>query len=772
MMWRASNKRIFLFIAPIGLGALIGYSAFFIVQFAGNAEFSVAPFVAADVTGAAPTHDSSATAPDEGFYYKPLLDPQAQILKEGKVVYADLDTMLLTLWRDGKAEREMPIKSKGKPGSFWETPTGEYRVLTREETHFSSIGDVWMPYSIGFFGNFFIHGWPYYPSGKQVAEGFSGGCIRLATTDAKVVFDFVDAGTPIIVAGDHNPQASERGYIALRHTAPPHLSAKAFLAGDLDSHYTFLEKNRSDVRSIASITKLMTAAVSLEAINQDTQAEIDKVDLDIHGETGSLALGEKFSAKQLLAPLLLASSNDAAYALARMIGTGRFVELMNQKAAALGLANTRYTDPSGLEMTNVSTAEELLSLLKYLRDVRSPILEMTARRSSRLTTNKSTHTWFNFNWKSNDPEFIGGKIGYIEAAGKTMVALFRVPVSEFTTRDIGIVVLGSQDQERDEKEILAWIKENFVYGSVAGGTTPSGSPFVITNGAYGPDEKYDMLFVGDIMMDRGIEQIIAGEGKGDMLYPFQNVRDMLAKPTITFANLEGPISNVGSNHGSVFSFRMDPATTKALYDVGVDIVSVANNHMGDYGREALEDTFRRLRRAGIAYTGAGWNHAEAVTPTILERNGQRIGFLGFSDVGPNWIEARDALSGVAIAGTQEVTDAVRQAQSLVDILIVSFHFGDEYETKSNNIQKELAHAAIDAGAKVVIGTHPHVAQEVEEYHGGVIAYSLGNFIFDQAFSKDTKNALALKLYMKGKTIERTESIPITFNEHYQPSQAQ
>jgi D-alanyl-D-alanine carboxypeptidase/poly-gamma-glutamate capsule biosynthesis protein CapA/YwtB (metallophosphatase superfamily) len=752
------------FALAIIIGSALGASLFYGALGKGMSFFKK--------TGAPPSKEKVeqtlvAQAADEGFYYKPLLDPSNEIPKEGKAVYADLNEMTLTLYENGVATTSFSIVSKGRPGSFWETPTGEYRVLTKEEKHFSSIGQVWMPYSMGFFGNFFIHGWPTYPSGASVPQGFSGGCIRLKTEDSKKVYGFVETGTPIIVTEEKTPLIGEHGYMPLRHTNPPALSAKAFLVGDLDNNYVFLEKNRSEARPIASITKLMSAIISLEAINQDNEVEISKSDLDIHGDSGNLVMGEHFTAKNLLLPLLLSSSNDAAYALARMIGVTHFVNLMNAKAAALKLSNTHFSDPSGLEMKNVSTAEELLYLLKYTRDVHAPLLEISRTSQMRLTTDKASHVWFNFNWKSHDDMFQGGKIGYIDAAGQTMVALFRVPMSEFTTRDIGVVVLGSTDHENDVKKLMSWVRANFIYGSSVEHGNPPKSPFTIKEGE-SSDENFSMLFVGDIMMDRGIRKTVETVGKGNYSYPFDKIRDFITGADLAFANLEGPISDQGENHGSIYSFRMDPASTKAIYDAGFDILSLANNHMGDYGRQAMEDTMRRLRRAGVAYTGAGWNSTEARQPTIIERAGERVGFLGFSDVGPAWMEAGDALSGILLADPAQVTDAVRQARGKVDILVVSFHFGEEYHTVSSARQKELARAAIDAGANIVIGHHPHVAEEVEEYHGGVIAYSLGNFVFDQAFSPDTKEALMVELDMKAKKVEVIKKIPIEFTENFQP----
>jgi poly-gamma-glutamate synthesis protein (capsule biosynthesis protein) len=748
------------------IGGGVGMSVFYGFKYIDTNYFTKSSIGSAQTSASAlPEVALSKIADDEGFYYKPLPNRSVEISKEGKVVLADLNTMSLRLYKDGQESGNFPIVSKGRPGSFWETPTGEYRALTKEERHFSSIGGVWMPYSVGFFGNFFIHGWPTYDSGAPVREGYSGGCIRLKTNDAKIVYEFIEKNTLIIVVENADPTIGERGYVMLKQQYPPKLSAEAFLVADLDNNFVFLEKNREEVKPIASITKLMSAIVSLEAINQEKEVAVQGDDLDIYGDTGRLVAGEIFSAKNLLMPLLLSSSNDAAYTLARILGTGRFVELMNEKAKAIKLSKTRFSDPSGLEMTNVSSAEDLLYLLKYIRDVHAPLLDISQKRQMKLQTNKTSHTWYNFNWKSGDALFAGGKVGYISAAGKTMVALFRVPVSEFISRDIGVAVLGSDDQEKDIKKLVAYVQSNFVYGSLYSDRVGAQNQSNIKNEKAGVDEPFTMLFTGDIMLDRGIRAVVENRSGGNYFSQFEKIADVLTSADITFGNLEGPISDKGQKQGSIYSFRMDPAATKALYDAGFDIVNIANNHAGDYGREAMDDTLSRLARAGIAYTGAGKNGAQATKPIIIERGGVRV---GFSDVGPNWLRADEALSGVALADVQTVTDAVRQAREVADILVVSFHFGEEYQTRSNARQQELAHAAIDAGAKIIIGHHPHVAQETEEYKGGIIAYSLGNFIFDQAFSDETKEALVLKIQMKGKSIEKVEKIQIKFNEYYQP----
>ena len=707
----------------------------------------------------------SVTNKEAEFFYKPLLHSEVTIPETGKAVLVDLGTMTLTLYQDSSIKEEYPIKSKGRPGSLWETPTGEYRVLTKEKNHFSSIGEVWMPYSIGFFGNFFIHGWPTYDSGNPVAEGFSGGCIRVETDYAELVYSFVDNATPIIVTDSSARRVGELGYLEIQKKDPPRISAESFLVADLDSGYVFVEKNRDEKRTIASITKLMSAVVSLEAVNQEKRIEINKSDLDIYGDSGSLEEGEVFTARNLLAPLLLSSSNDAAFALSRILGTNYFVRLMNEKASAIGLVNTHFSDPAGLGVENKSTTDDLLQLLRYIRDVHEPLLSISSRDQIKLPTNKSTHTWFNFNWESDDVTFVGGKVGYTDAAGKTMVSLFRLPMAEFTDRDIGIVVLGSDDNVSDIQKLRDWTVSNFVYGSTIEEVTSARVlPDIVED-----ERDIELLFVGDIMMDRGVESMVHAYGEGDYDYPLEHVSGMLRGADITFGNLEGPISDKGEQKGSIYSFRMNPAVVKTLYDSGFDVLSLANNHMGDYGHEALEDTFRRLTRAGISYSGAGWNKKEAETPVIIERGGKRVGYLAFSDVGPNWIRAGEASSGIAIATKELITRVIRQAEGSVDILVVSFHFGEEYETNSNTKQQFLAHAAIDAGANIVVGHHPHVSQEIETYKGGVIAYSLGNFIFDQAFSKDTSEGLVLQVIIgEGGKVKDVEPTYIDFNQRFQP----
>jgi poly-gamma-glutamate synthesis protein (capsule biosynthesis protein) len=174
-----------------------------------------------------------------------------------------------------------------------------------------------------------------------------------------------------------------------------------------------------------------------------------------------------------------------------------------------------------------------------------------------------------------------------------------------------------------------------------------------------------------------------------------------------------------------------------------------------------------LDRRDIATVGGGFDREDAEHVKIIEKEGIKIGFVGFSDVGPRWMEADDDLSGILLVD-DDFEDIIKRGASQVDYLVVSLHFGNEYEAEASERQKKLARLAIDAGAKIIVGHHPHVIQEVERYKDGVIAYSLGNFIFDQNFSEETMKGLILKISANEDKITNVETIATKLNENFQP----
>ncbi len=275
-----------------------------------------------------------------------------------------------------------------------------------------------------------------------------------------------------------------------------------------------------------------------------------------------------------------------------------------------------------------------------------------------------------------------------------------------------------------------------------------------------------MIFVGDIMLSRSVGAYM--QEKVDYRLPFLAMADFLKEADITFANLENPVSLRGIKVGSIYSFRADPKVIEGLKYAGFDIVSIANNHMWDYGREAFLDTMTHLASAGIDFVGGGHNFEEAHRPIIKDVNGTRVAFLAYTEFLQNVI-ARETSVGLTNWDMEQIKKDINTAKSEADLVAVSFHWGEEYKTKHNLKQEQVAKAMIDAGADLIIGHHPHVVQEVEQYKNGWIAYSLGNFVFDQTFSKETMESLALKVKIDDGKISAVESIPIQISKDFQPA---
>ena len=282
-----------------------------------------------------------------------------------------------------------------------------------------------------------------------------------------------------------------------------------------------------------------------------------------------------------------------------------------------------------------------------------------------------------------------------------------------------------------------------------------------------PPKQITLIFVGDIMLDRGVKYMIERYGQGDYKFPFLKIANHLNEADILFGNLEGPISDQGVRVGSIYSFRKDPKSIEGLVFAGFDILAVANNHIFDYGRRAMEDTFLRLKEAGIDYVGGGFNENEAYSPKIKEMNDTKIAFLAYTNLAARYWLAKGERSGIAWLD-EKIADDIRKAKEKADIVIVSMHFGEEYRSSPTLEQRFFARLAIDSGADLVVGHHPHVIQEIEKYNSGYIAYSLGNFIFDQAFSEETMKGLMLKVLVENNKIKEVIPIEVKINQYFQP----
>lgn len=239
--------------------------------------------------------------------------------------------------------------------------------------------------------------------------------------------------------------------------------------------------------------------------------------------------------------------------------------------------------------------------------------------------------------------------------------------------------------------------------------------------------------VGDIMLGRNVEGWMNDKGSD---YPFAKIKSFFTGADMVVGNLEGPIrkNHSRTSTGST-TFNFKPEVVDALKSAGFTTLSLANNHTLDYGSASFEETRQHLREAGLEFFG---HPREAEDAFVLRKEiqGRKFAFIGLQDV----FASMDSKKAVALIK--------RVAAEPVTTTIVSIHWGDEYKLVANKRQKTLAHDFVDAGADVVIGHHPHVVQNIELYKDRPIFYSLGNFIFDQYFSKETQEGLAFGLEFK------------------------
>jgi L,D-transpeptidase catalytic domain len=254
----------------------------------------------------------------------------------GRYVLVNLQTEMLTLNDGTTTLATIPLISQGKPRSYYETIGGSYINDYKKVSHFSSIGHVYMPYSIHVFGNFFIHGIPYYPDGKEVSSTYSGGCIRLLTKDAKVVYDFVEKGTPIII--------TRKGEYDFEKTQP--------------SPSTY---------SNSTMTNFMVATISLETLTQDDEV---------------IGIAGLPTTRREMLPLLL-KNNDirVSHHYAQTIGEQAFISLMNKKLEALGLSNTTFKDVISPVLT---TKEDYARFMDYITTYKSYLLLIATTTESSL----------------------------------------------------------------------------------------------------------------------------------------------------------------------------------------------------------------------------------------------------------------------------------------------------------------------------------------------------------------------------------------------------
>ena len=281
-----------------------------------------------------------------------------------------------------------------------------------------------------------------------------------------------------------------------------------------------------------------------------------------------------------------------------------------------------------------------------------------------------------------------------------------------------------------------------------------------------PSGQVTLMAVGDIMLARTIGDLILARG---IEVPFEFTASMLNKADIALGNLECAISERGEPLNKTYTFRAPTEAGKALSYAGFDLLTLANNHVLDFGEDAFLDTLENLKANQIAFVGAGQDNTGARQPVIIEANGLRLAFLAYLDI-PRWNYdylgwiATPTKPGVSWGYLSDIQSDVSAATKIADVVIVLMHFGIEGQSQPSYQQIQSAHLAIDSGAKLVIGSHTHLLQSIEKYKDGLIVYNLGNFVFDEFVEPENRSAIFMARITKDGVLAH-KLIPVSLQEN-------
>jgi hypothetical protein len=318
-----------------------------------------------------------------------------------------------------------------------------------------------------------------------------------------------------------------------------------------------------------------------------------------------------------------------------------------------------------------------------------------------------------------------------------------------------------------------------------------------------PDELRRVVIGGDVVLDRGQSYMVIQQGAGidfpmdggyaaitgrtlvpnpydasDTVYEFTAartgragaVREYLSGADLTLANFENPVIEGAVYHPEDATFTGDLRLMPVLDQAGIDGVTLGNNHVLDAGAEGLLETLGHLDAAGIARAGAGANLAEAREPMIFDLGDTRIGVLSHLSIpGYEWAWATEGAPGTAPLVEDVLREDVERLRPKVDLVVVMPHWGIEYIEEPEPGQVDLAHAAVDAGADLVVGGHAHVPKGIEVYGGSPIFYGVGNFLLDQSWSEETSTGIFAEITLYGDRVVQTEAVPFVLLDYAQPN---
>lgn len=282
-----------------------------------------------------------------------------------------------------------------------------------------------------------------------------------------------------------------------------------------------------------------------------------------------------------------------------------------------------------------------------------------------------------------------------------------------------------------------------------------------------PVTPLTLAFTGDVMFGRTVNSHMLATAANDR-YPFTYTGEFLRGFDLTIGNLECVISRLGVPVPKSYNFRGDPRAYDRLLNAGFDLVSVANNHSGDYGKAAFLDEFLTLPKRGLTPIGGGQNRRQAHMLVYKNVHGTMVAFLAYDQIDPYSFAATDSSPGHAWLNEVDLRQDIGMARRSADFVIAFVHWGIEYYTGLAAQQRYLAQVAIDAGADVVVGAHPHVIEPYEFYKGKLIVYSLGNFVFDSMYPEVVRRGNILTLTVQKNKLLSWKLVPTRIGDWGEP----
>jgi poly-gamma-glutamate synthesis protein (capsule biosynthesis protein) len=338
-----------------------------------------------------------------------------------------------------------------------------------------------------------------------------------------------------------------------------------------------------------------------------------------------------------------------------------------------------------------------------------------------------------------------------------------------------------QEAARPEKPLVsAHLRRVFVGGAVACAILLLAAALVwafhrtnapLPRSAETSSDDVQIVLVGDVMLARNVAASIEKHNM-DYTFPFQKTLQYTTNADLACCNLECPVTQRGEALSKNYTFHAAREALAGLRSAGFDLVSLANNHVLDFGPPGLEDTLQALMADQIGCLGITTDDAPQ-TPAIFDIKGVKIGWLAYADPNTKYAYAKEYLqfpTRPARAEKEIVRGDIARLRPQVDVVVVCIHWGTEYQTQPDPWQVELGRFIIDCGANIVAGHHPHVLQEPEWYNGGLIIYSLGNFVFDQHSRPATRLSRLFRVFVNKGGISRAEYLPLEItNQDWQPT---